>query len=94
MPALLFDVRWPDGKLSRLYSPSTVVHNYFAAGASYPVAEFVTRARTALHAASERVRAVHGFPCSRAAATLQQIETQAGRYPPDARVAVERILHG
>ncbi|GAN78042.1 MSMEG_0570 family nitrogen starvation response protein [Acidisphaera rubrifaciens] len=94
MPALLFDVRWPDGEVSRLYSPSTVIGSYLAAGARYPLADFVVRARAAMQAASERVRAVHGFPCSRAAATLDHIETQAGRYPPDAHVAVERILHG
>ena len=94
MPAVLFDVRWPDGATMRLYSPSTVVATYFEAGASYPLVDFVSRARASMRAAGERVREVHGFPCSRAAATLRQIEAQAARYAPDASVAVERIQQG
>jgi uncharacterized repeat protein (TIGR04042 family) len=82
--------RWPDGSTPRYYSPSLVVREYLDAPASYPVAEFLERARSALHIASERVRAQYGFPCSRAAATLASIEAKASEFAhlPQAAVHV------
>ncbi len=89
MPEMLFDVRWPDGSVLRCYSPSTVVGTYFETGTSYPLVDFLSRSRAAMRAASERVREIYGAPCSRAAATLRQIETQATAFAPDALVAVD-----
>ncbi|HET6499980.1 MAG TPA: MSMEG_0570 family nitrogen starvation response protein [Amycolatopsis sp.] len=90
MPEVLFRVRWPDESLHRCYSPSTVVEEYFAPGGVYPVAEFVTLSRKALTAASERVREIHGFSCTRAAAQLADIERRAERFTAEgARVVVE-----
>ncbi|MEV4596461.1 MSMEG_0570 family nitrogen starvation response protein [Amycolatopsis sp. NPDC049253] len=77
MPEVVFRVRWPDSSVQRCYSPSTVVEQHFAAGEAYPVAEFVERSRAALTLASERVLAQFGFPCSRAAAQLADIERRA-----------------
>ncbi len=89
MPEVLFDVRWPDGSVLRCYSPSTVVTTYFQSGAAYPLVDFVSRSRAAMRAASERVRQIHGMPCSRAAATLRQIEAGARAFAPDSLVAVD-----
>ena len=86
MPELRFTLRWPDGVRETCYSPSTVVREHFVAGTAYPVAEFVPRCRRALTAASERVRAVHGHPCSLALGQLARIEATAARYPADATV--------
>ena len=80
MPEVEVDVQWPDGSRQRLYSPSTVVEDVFSAGAAYPLAEFVELGRQAMTEASDRVRARYGFPCSRAAATLAAIETEAARF--------------
>lgn len=81
MPERFVLVRWPDGPQQRIYSPSTVVEDYFAAGQQYAVPEFVSRCRTALRIASDRVRAAYGFPCSRAANALAQVEQNAVWYP-------------
>ncbi|MEV6902128.1 MSMEG_0570 family nitrogen starvation response protein [Amycolatopsis sp. NPDC051372] len=90
MPEVVFRVRWPDSSVQRCYSPSTVVEEHFAAGEGYPVAEFVERSRAALTLASERVLARFGFPCSRAAAQLADIERRAGAFGDEsARVVVE-----
>ncbi len=91
MPEMRFSIRWPDGSAESCYSPSLVVKDYFAAGESYPLADFVTRSRTALEIASERVRAKYGYPCSRAMNQLARIEAAAAAFKnlPDARVAVE-----
>ncbi|WP_433305282.1 MSMEG_0570 family nitrogen starvation response protein [Actinoplanes sp. CA-030573] len=90
MPERYVSVRWPDGHAQRIYSPSTVVEDYFAAGERVPVGEFVARSRVALGAASDRVRAAYGFPCGRAAAALAEVTATAGRYAAGV-VTVERI---
>lgn len=93
MPEMLFHIRWPDGRQEACYSPSTIVAEHLAAGADYPLAEFVARSNTALAAASERVRARFGMGCARAvnqAASIQQSATSFTDHP-DAVVRVERF---
>jgi uncharacterized repeat protein (TIGR04042 family) len=77
MPERYVLVRWPDGPAQRIYSPSTVVEDYFRAGQRLPVADFVERSREALTAASERVRAAYGFPCSKAARSMAEVAALA-----------------
>ena len=91
MPEMRFHIRWPDGAAESCYSPSLVIKDYFTPGASYPLADFLERSRTALGIASERVRARYGFPCSLAMGQLARIEAAAQRFAatPDARVAVD-----
>jgi uncharacterized repeat protein (TIGR04042 family) len=87
MPEVIFTLRWPNGSEEAFYSPSTIVAQYLKPGIAYPMAEFITVARTALQRASGRVEAVYGHPCSRAAATLAGIEARARDFP-DAAAAV------
>ena len=86
-------LRWPDGARRSCYSPSLVLAEHLEAGASYPVDDFLRRTRTALTEASERVRARYGFPCSRAAASLSELEREARRFEgmTDAHVVVESL---
>lgn len=90
MPVMHFRVRWPDGAETRCYSPSLVVQDYLTPGQSYPLPDFLRRAREALGIASERVRAKFGFACSQAMGQLAEIEHLAARFEAqaDARVAV------
>ena len=81
-------LRWPDGAAQRVYSPSLVMTDHLDEGASYAVEELLPRIRTALRAASERVRASYGFPCTRAAASLAAVEARAARYAADDRAVV------
>jgi uncharacterized repeat protein (TIGR04042 family) len=91
MPEMRFTIRWPDGTQESCYSPSLVIKDYFSPGEAYPVNDFLTRSRTALAIASERVRAKYGFACTSAAAQLARIETRCERFldRPDAMVRVE-----
>ena len=82
MPEVQFHVEWPDGSQQVCYSPSLVVEEYFEAGRSYPVSEFVRLSREALGIASDRVRARYGFPCTLAAASLAGIEQAAASFTP------------
>jgi uncharacterized repeat protein (TIGR04042 family) len=77
MPEVHFDVRWPDGARRTYYSPSTAVRQHLRAGERYALPDFLARARAAMHAASERVRAKYGYACSSALDTLGQIEETA-----------------
>ena len=79
MPERYVLVRWPDGPEQRIYSPSTVVEDFFSVGQEYAVDEFVNRCRKALQIASDRVQAAYGFPCSNAARSLAQVERHAAR---------------
>ena len=80
MPELHVRVRWPDGSVQQVYSPSLVITDYVKSGQTYPVDELLPLMRTALHEASERVRASYGFPCSRAAASLAAVERRAAGF--------------
>jgi uncharacterized repeat protein (TIGR04042 family) len=80
MPELTFRLRWPDATETVNYSPSTVVKKFFEAERSYSVEDFLARAREALAAASARVQEVHGYPCTRAAATLATIERESAKF--------------
>lgn len=88
MPQMHFHLRWPDGRSSACYSPSLVVREHLQVGGSYPLPEFLQRVSTALHIASDRVRAKYGFSCSMAMDQLAAIQTQAAAYPPESRVLV------
>lgn len=77
MPEVIFHIRWPDGREERCYSPSTAIRQHLTAGQTYPLAEFVARARAGLTAASDRVAAKYGFACSSAADQLARIEAAA-----------------
>jgi putative flavoprotein involved in K+ transport len=82
MPEMHFRVRWPHGIVEDCYSPSTVVERYLTPGQSYPIEDFVARARVALNLASERVQARYGFACSSALDQLRAIEATAAAVPP------------
>ena len=77
MPAVNFEVTWPDGENAAYYSPSTVIHQYIKAGESYSIEEFERLVYEALDLASERVRAKFGFACSAANDEKIKIEAKA-----------------
>jgi uncharacterized repeat protein (TIGR04042 family) len=90
MPEMNFVIRWPDETTETCYSPSLIIKDYFAAGQSYALKEFVDRARTALNIASERVRAKYGMACGHALSQIAEIEKKSADFfdKPNARVTV------
>ena len=64
------------------------MREHFTAGEDLSVAEFLTRSRTALAEASERVRAKFGFGCSSAMNQLADIEQWLRAFPPDGIVRI------
>jgi uncharacterized repeat protein (TIGR04042 family) len=75
-----FHLRWPDGSVTRCYSPSLVIQDYFQPGTAYPLPQFMAQVREALNIASERVRAKFGFACSQALDQLAELESLAQRF--------------
>ena len=53
---------------------------YFTPNTDYDLDDFVTRSRTALKIASDRVAAKYGFPCSKAMGQLAEIEATSAQY--------------
>lgn len=91
MPEVHFTVQLPDGTQQVCYSPSSVVHRYFQPDEEMSVTDFLTRSRSALTEASERVRAKYGFACSSAAAQLSEIEHFTRTQPAEGRVRILKI---
>lgn len=93
MPEMRFTVRWPDDTVTDCYSPSLVIKDYFTVGESYPAADFLERASTALNIASERVYQKYGYACSSALDQLKRIEEAVASHAgnPDACVKVEHF---
>ncbi len=89
MPEICFTVRWPDGSKERCYSPSSVVSELLTPGASYPINDFLLRARIAMERASSRVMRKYGYACAAAMAQLDRIEARVSTFEarPDAEVA-------
>jgi uncharacterized repeat protein (TIGR04042 family) len=83
MPEVRFAILWPDGSEEQCYSPSTVIQDHLTAGATYDLPDFLTRARTALNLASDRVAAKYGFSCSAAMDQLARIEAKAATQQGD-----------
>ena len=88
MPEVRFQLEWPDGQSSTLYSPSTVILEYLKPGDSMRVSELESLGVTALRAASERVRARYGFACTRTDEEESQLRQWIARYKPDQNVRV------
>ncbi|MGI5237928.1 MSMEG_0570 family nitrogen starvation response protein [Dactylosporangium sp. CA-139066] len=91
MPERFVLVRWPDGAAQRIYSPSTVVEEFFAAGQRFAVDEFVEQSRRALAEASERVRVAYGHPCAHAARSIREVEARAAAQAHRGDVLVEGV---
>ena len=88
MPEVRFQLEWPDGQSSTLYSPSTVILDYLQSGDSLLVSELEDRGVEALRAASERVRERFGIACTRADEEESQLRTWVSRYTSDDMVRV------
>lgn len=94
MPEMQFQIQWPDGSQELCYSPSLVIKKYFTPGETYDLGDFMSRSRTALQIASDRVQAKYGFPCGRAMGQLQRLEQGSLQYQSqtDATVQVLKFI--
>lgn len=80
MPEIRFQIQWPDGTCDTCYSPSLVVKDYFEAGQSYELSDFIQRSNDALNIAIDRVNAKFGYPCGLAIGQLEMLNAKAKNY--------------
>lgn len=91
MPALNFEIEWPNGEVMECYSPSTVVLQYFQAGDSFTVDELIAVSRTALNMAGKRVEERFGFECTAAAEQRDKILRNAEYFGSGEMVRILKI---
>jgi uncharacterized repeat protein (TIGR04042 family) len=91
MPAVHFDIEWPDDTVTTHYSPSTVVREYFQVGERLTISTLLERSEQAMSRASDRVVAKFGFACSSAMDTRAQIAALAEKFSQDATVRVRSV---
>ena len=91
MPAVSFDIEWPDGEVMNCYSPSTVIRDYFQVGVTMTVGVLIDTCQVALGRASERVEERFGFRCTEADAQRDAILAGAQRFDKHQMVRVLAI---
>lgn len=94
MPAMRFNVIWPDGSEDSCYSPSTVITRYLQENTRYPLETFTRICDQALNEASQRVEQKYGYFCSSAMDQLSLIRNKAATFAQNdtPQVQVTRIV--
>ncbi len=77
MPEIYMQIEWPNKQLDRIYSPSSVIRDYFKPGDIVPLAQFEQLAIEALNKASGRVMAKYGYECTSAMSEIERIRSIA-----------------
>ncbi|WP_109832681.1 MSMEG_0570 family nitrogen starvation response protein [Reichenbachiella versicolor] len=88
MPEVNLKVKWPDNAVSDVYSPSTIVCQYFTEGDSMTVKEFVSKCTTALEHASKRVEERYGYACTSAMSSIYTVQSIAKDQEGDKTVEI------
>ena len=91
MPEVYFHIQWPDGEVTRCYSPSTIIREYFQTGATLTIEELAARSSEALAHASARVRDKFGFDCTSASSQLRDILSRARGFLPEDQVKIVSV---
>jgi uncharacterized repeat protein (TIGR04042 family) len=88
MPALNFELEWPDGEVMTCYSPSSMVQDIFREGESMTIVELAEACQRAFDGASRRVEERFGMPCAAAIRQKKFILSRLKRYAPNERVKI------
>ena len=73
MPEIYMQIEWPDNRMDQVYSPSSIIADFFKKGESLPLSAFENKVVEALHQASNRVRAKFGYECTSALGEIERI---------------------
>ena len=80
MPVTYVNIEWPNKETDQVYSPSSVVKEYFNSGETLTVQEFLNTCNQSLDIASERVREKFGYACTSAQSESQRIEEKCKNF--------------
>ena len=88
MPEVYMRIRWPDDTTDRVYSPSSIIRDFFEENEEMTVAAFEERITNALTRAGERVREVYGMECASAKQELRRLQSATDERADDERVTI------
>lgn len=91
MPVTYVNIEWPDKQKDRIYSPSSVIEEYFNIGDSLEINHFLTTCNKSLTDASERVRKKFGYACTSAQAESFRISEKCKTYGTSKKVKIISI---
>lgn len=91
MPVTYVHIKWPNKQTDKIYSPSSVIEEYFNVGETLGVNEFLLKCNEGLAEASERVRKKFGYACTSAQAESLRITTMGKTFEASKKVEILSI---
>jgi uncharacterized repeat protein (TIGR04042 family) len=91
MPEVYMRIQWPDETTDRVYSPSSVIRDFFEEDEEMTVAAFEERITNALTRAGERVREVYGMECTSARQELRRLQSAAAEAKGDGTITIVQL---
>ncbi|PSQ97606.1 MAG: MSMEG_0570 family nitrogen starvation response protein [Bacteroidetes bacterium SW_9_63_38] len=91
MPEVYMRIQWSDDTTDRVYSPSSVIRDFFEEDEEMSVDAFEERITDALSRASERVREVYGMECASAKQELRRLQSATDERADDERVTILNV---
>ncbi len=91
MPETYVNIKWPNGESDSVYSPSSVIENYFNKNQDIEIISFVNTCEEALNEASNRVYEKFGFVCTAAISEAQRIKNKSEQIKTKGNVTIVSI---
>lgn len=91
MPITYVNIQWPNNQKDQIYSPSSVIKDYFEIGESMDISNFLSNSNNALTEASERVRKKFGYACTAAQAEAIRIKEKSEEFETSKKVKIISI---
>ena len=91
MPVTYVHIEWPGAEKDQVYSPSSVIQNYFKPEEELSITAFSKVCNEGLMEASERVRQKFGYACSSAQMESIRITEKCKSYQQEALVKILSI---
>ncbi len=91
MPVTYVHIKWPDNTKDKIYSPSSVIRNYFNPEDEITIKEFEGICNESLDKASDRVAEKFGFGCTSAMAEKKRIYALSKKYKDTEKVKIISI---
>lgn len=91
MPVTYITIEWPNNEKDQIYSPSSVIAEFFNKGEILTVDTFLIQCQKSLSEASERVRQKFGYACTSAEAESYRIKQKCQEFDNQMEVKIKSI---
>ncbi len=89
MPVTYLTIIWPNNEEDQVYSPSSVIKEFFTKESELKVDDFLITIQNALNESSERVRMKFGFACTSAESELNRIRHLCQQFKGNQRIKIK-----